>query len=105
MLVDTGVTFSVLPASFLADLGLSPTEEQQFTLPDGSTREYGVGEARFRIAEVELTTPVVFGEERAFRLGRVTLAVFALVPDTTHQRFVEQTPLPMVGTCAVGIDA
>ena len=46
-LVDTGATYSMIPASLLGQvLHLSPTEELTFTLADGSSKTYSVGESR-----------------------------------------------------------
>ena len=73
-IVDTGATYSMLPASLLEkELGLSPVEEMTFTFADGEKRAYGLGEARFRYEGRERTTPVIFGPEDVYLLGAVSL--------------------------------
>ena len=95
--VDTGAVYSMLPASLLESLGLSPDEPQTFILADGNTREYGLGEARFRIEGRERTTPVIFGPESVFLLGAVSLEVFGLIADTTQRRLIPSPELLLVG--------
>ncbi len=50
MLVDTGASYSALPASFLRDdLGIEPLGEEPIYFADNSSHMYSVGEARFRV--------------------------------------------------------
>ena len=53
MLVDTGATFSVLPASLLEGMGISPDSEDEFTLANNEPKTYRVGEARFSVGDKE----------------------------------------------------
>jgi predicted aspartyl protease len=95
-LVDTGATFSMLPESFLTEtLGLSPTGSQRFRLADGGMRDYGIGEARFRIADQERTSPIVFGPEGRYLLGATSLQTFALIADTSHHRLIPAPELTL----------
>ncbi len=88
-LVDTGASHSMMPKAFLEQsLHLSPTEEVIFTLADGSTQRYGVGEARFNIEDRERTSPVVFGPEDRYLLGATSLQNFDLIADTTNHRLI-----------------
>lgn len=64
-LVDTGAVYSVLPRAVLRDLGVRATEREEFTLADGTTKRYSVGEARFALAGRSGTSKVVFGPQRA----------------------------------------
>lgn len=96
MLVDTGATYSVLPASFLAELGITPDTEDEFTLADNEPKMYRVGEARFSVGEVERTSPVIFGDEGTWLLGATSLQVLGLVPDTTNHQLIE-SPKLLVG--------
>ena len=97
-IVDTGATYSMLPASLLEDtLGLSPTEELAFTLADGEQRTYGIGEARFRYEGRERTTPVIFGPEDVYLLGAVTLESLGVIADTTRHKLVPSQELYLVG--------
>ncbi len=45
----------MLPASFLAKLGIAPDSEDEFTLADNEPKKYGVGEARFGVGDMERT--------------------------------------------------
>ena len=91
-LVDTGATFTVLPASLLRDrLGVNPTRVLTFTLADGRERPMQVGNALVRVNGVEAPSPVVFGEEGQFLLGATTLQSLGLIADTTNH---ELTPAP-----------
>ena len=97
-IVDTGATYSMLPASLLNErLGLEPSEQMTFTLADGSRQTYGLGEARFRIEERERTSPVIFGPDDVFLLGAVSLQSFGLIADTTHHRLIPSPEMYLVG--------
>ncbi len=80
-LVDTGATFSSLPASTLQRLGVEPTETVEFELADGSVIQRPLGDAKARIEGMEVITAVIFGDESdsallgAYTLERVRLAV------------------------------
>ena len=95
-LIDTGATHSMLPESLLAQtLNLSPIEELEFTLANGSKQTYSRGEARVKIGERELTTPVVFGPEGRYLIGATTLQIFNLIADTTHHRLLPTPELTL----------
>lgn len=96
MLVDTGATYSVLPASFLVELGITPDSEDEFTLADNEPKVYRIGEARFGIGEVERTSPVIFGDEGTWLLGATSLQALGLVPDTTNHQLID-SPKLLVG--------
>ncbi len=96
MLVDTGATFSVLPASFLAVLGITPDSEDEFTLASNESKRYAIGEARFNVGDRERTSPVIFGDEGTWLLGATSLQSLGLVPDTTNHQLVE-SPKLLVG--------
>jgi len=79
-LVDSGAVYSVLPAAAWKALGLKPTRLAEFVLADGTTIGRGVAEARFTIAGVTATSPVVCGEARdGALLGAVTLETLGLM--------------------------
>ena len=88
-LVDTGATYSMMPASLLEQLlHLSPEDEEVFTLADGSEQRYGLGQASLKIGERERTSPVIFGPEDLYLLGATSLQTFGLIADTTNHRLV-----------------
>ena len=91
-LVDTGATYTVLPAETLVRLGIQAFESVSFELADERIVEFQVGEARVRLDGRERTTLVVFGPEcSAPLLGATTLQLFNLAMDPTRERLV---PVP-----------
>ena len=79
-MVDTGASYSILPASFLHGLGIAPYRTLPLTLADGSVREYELGHAMVRINGDAAPTIVVFGAEdmRVPLLGAHALEGLAL---------------------------
>ena len=63
--VDTGASFTTLPASLLRELGIDATGKRRFLLADGRRIEVDYGEARATIDGESVTTLVVFGEDHA----------------------------------------
>jgi predicted aspartyl protease len=88
-LVDTGATYSMMPASLLGELlNLLPEDEEVFTLADGSEQRYGLGQASFKIGDRERISPVIFGPEDLYLLGATSLQTFGLIADTTNHRLI-----------------
>jgi clan AA aspartic protease len=79
-LVDSGATYSVLPAKVWRALRLKPKREMVFTLADGTEIRRKVSECLVRLNHDEGHTPVVLGEgsDEAL-LGVVTLENLGLV--------------------------
>jgi predicted aspartyl protease len=93
-LVDTGATYSVLPASMLRQrVGIEPTTRLTFTFATGDQEELPVGEARFCIGDREGVSKVVFGAEGQFLLGATALQELALIADTSRHRLVHAPSL------------
>ena len=85
--VDTGSTYTCLPAALLRELGITPIERIKSELADGSIVEDAVGEVRVRVEGVERSTIVIFAEEGApALLGAYTLEGALLVVDPVRQR-------------------
>jgi len=79
-LIDTGAVYSVLPHRIWRALGLVPSRCAEFALADGSLVSRGVSEARFTIAGITATSPVVCGEGNdSALLGAVTLETLGLM--------------------------
>ena len=92
-LVDTGSSYTSLPASKLRELGVSPHARQRFAIADGRVIESDVGRTWVRIDGRTEMTIVVFADEGTQPLlGAVTLEEFGLGIDTMAQRLV-----PVVG--------
>ena len=85
-LVDTGATHSMMPASLLARLGITPTRQRTFTMADGRTETYDIGAAMFSVGEEAMPCPVIFGREGRFLLGATTLENFDLAVDPVNQK-------------------
>lgn len=79
-LVDSGVTYTVLPEKVWKKIGLKPLREHEFLLADGSVIKRKVSECYISIPQGECHTPVVLGEaDDHALLGVVTLEIMGLV--------------------------
>ena len=92
-LVDTGSTFSVLPADLLARLGIAPTHTRSLRLADGSVQEYQTGTAYFEVDGSDGEATVVFGPDDVHILGATTLANLLLAVDPINRRLTPETGL------------
>ncbi len=96
-LVDTGATYTWIPASLLRQLGHSPDEQRQFILADGRDVMYGLAWLPMRFDGRVRPTPITFGDEGTEPLlGVVTLEEFGLGVDAVNQRLVP-TPALLKG--------
>lgn len=88
-LVDSGATYTVLPASVLERLGVVPHSARRFVLANGDRVERGFGRTWMRIDGREELSPVVFWDEGAQPLlGAVTLEIFSLGIDPVNGRLM-----------------
>lgn len=86
-LVDTGSTFTCLPAALLREFGVVPYRRIQSELADGSVVEDEVGIVHVRVEGIETPTLAIFAEEGApALLGAYTLEGALLVVDPVRQR-------------------
>ena len=91
-LVDTGSTYTTIPADLLVQLGVAPEGRRRFELADNRLVEYPVGQVRMRLEGQELVVLAVFTAEDADPLLGVTaLEIFGLGIDPISQRLI---PLP-----------
>ena len=85
--VNTGSTYTCLPASLLHELGIVPCWSIQSELADGSVVEDSICEARVRVEGIEIPTIVTFTDDNApAQLGNYTLTGALLVVDPVRQR-------------------
>ena len=92
VLVDTGATYSWMPASALTRLGVKPTFRFPFVLADGRRIERYMAETRARLNGEERTTIVVFGDKGTQPLlGAYALEGFGLSADPEDRRLVPVT--------------
>ena len=95
-LVDTGATFTVVPASTLERLGVARQDTVTMRLADDRVIERDIGETRVRLDGKTLNTVVVFGDEGAIPLlGVYTLERALLAVDPVGQRLMPTEALLM----------
>ena len=91
-MVDTGASYTIVPANRLRELGVPPIDKITLVLADGRTVEYDIGRAMATINGRTEATLVVFGEDDARALlGAYTLEGLRLAVDPTNGRLVSAT--------------
>jgi predicted aspartyl protease len=81
-IVDSGATYSVVPAPVLRRLGMRPIKRQVLELADGRTVSRRKGAALFRFRDYVGVTDVIFGDKGdATLLGVLTLEALGLALD------------------------
>ena len=89
-LVDTGASYTSIPAPILTRLGIRPAAKKTFNLADGRRRELDIGYALLRIRGREVRAIVVFGADGAQPLlGAYTLEALGLGVDVANGRLIE----------------
>ena len=92
--MDTGSTYTSVPASILSGLGVEVIERHPFEFADQSIVEYGIGQATIRLDGRDRTVVVVFMPEGTSPLlGATTLEMFGLGVDPVGMRLA---PVPML---------
>lgn len=95
-LVDTGATFTVIPAGVLQRLGIDRKERVRFQLAEGNVIERDIGETQVRVDGRVVATVVVFGEDESpALLGVYTVERALLAVDPVGQRLVPTDALLM----------
>ena len=88
-IVDTGATFTVVPASVLGDLGVVPNRRVRFRLADGGHLDTDVGETMVRVLDYQAIRLVAFGSDDApALLGSDTVEGLLLTVDPVRERLV-----------------
>ncbi len=88
-MVDSGATYTVLPASLLERLDVDAHATRHFMLADGSRVERRFGRTWIRIDGKADVSPVVFWDEEALPLlGAVTLEILSLGIDPVNRRLI-----------------
>jgi clan AA aspartic protease len=72
LLVDSGVTYTIVHGDLLRKLQVKPIEERVFTLADGRKVRRAMGGVRIRIGDRHGFSSVIFGEESDQELLGVT---------------------------------
>ena len=93
-IVDTGASYTTLPAQLLREIGVVPIGRRRFLVADGRRVEMDIGRAWATVNGSSEVTLVVFGEGDApALLGAYTLEGLALAVDPVEQRLVPTTML------------
>ena len=101
-LVGANATYTMLPASLLTSLGVSPIDKRWFRFPNGERIRMDIGEAVVRIDGRAQTNVVVFADEDSRPiLGWVTLEAFSVAVDTVNQRLIPKLALMGGGNLAI----
>ena len=88
-LVDTGASFTTMPASLLRRLGVTPHRRVRLRLADGTPREWDLGRMINRIDDEEEDSLAIFGEEGAPpAIGAYTLEGLSLGIDPLEERLI-----------------
>ena len=91
-LVDTGAFYTMVPASQLTELGVTPFERVRLRMADGRVNEYGLGQAVATVDGRSIPTLVILGEDHAPPLlGAYTLEGLRLMVDPNNAALVPQT--------------
>ena len=92
-LVDTGATYSMIPASVLERLGIMPARSRRFRVANSERVEYQTALAYFETGGYEGEARVVFGPEGEYLLGATTLEDMLLAVDPVGKRLVPEEAL------------
>ncbi|MBI2172022.1 MAG: hypothetical protein HYU30_08415 [Chloroflexi bacterium] len=87
-LVGTRASYTVLPATFLHRLGVTPIEQRPFELAGGKIINLPVGQTWVRVDGKSGIRIVVFSPEEVYILGAETLSGFLLEVDPLGKRLV-----------------
>ncbi len=100
-LVDSGASYTVLPAKVWKALGLRPKRTLTFTLADGTELPRKVSECLIQYNGLEGHTPVVLGEPGDQPLlGAITLEILGLVLNPFTRRL---QPMKLMMASHVGM--
>ena len=84
--VDTGASYTVVPATILDGLGIEREQSINFTLADGSQREMDIGWVQMELEGRTGHVYVVFGPSNSpVILGAMALETFALAADAKNR--------------------
>lgn len=88
-LVDTGASYTLIPAAILEELDLRRVQARTFTLADGSKREFSVGWTEMELEGQTGMVHVIFGDDNCrILLGAMALEAFGLAADAKDRRLI-----------------
>jgi len=87
LLVDTGATFTVIPADDLANMGIEPRVKRRLRTADGRVVERDGASAAVELMGKQDDVPVVFGEKEDMPvIGMTTLEILGFqIDDVSRQ--------------------
>ena len=89
MVVDTGATYTTLPASLLREMGVRPIRKRKLRLANGKVVERDLAEIGLEVqGESIASTYVIFGNEGISLLGSFTLEGLSLAADSVRKELV-----------------
>ena len=88
-LVDTGASYTMVPATILDELGIERVRSRTFSLADGSRQNLYVGMVDLELeGEIE-SVHVIFGtDHHKILLGAMALEAFGLAADAKNRRLI-----------------
>ncbi len=87
--VDTGASYTVIPAHILDQIGVIRDYQEFFSLADSSVQELFVGLAEMELAGKTRPVEVVFGSSSTkILIGAMALESFALAADAKNHRLI-----------------
>ena len=91
-LVDSGASYTVVPAKILEKIGIKPHGEEEFSLADGKIIKRKVGSAFYEFQGKMGAAPVLFGEKNDdLLLGAFTLEAIGLTLDPLKRTLYKST--------------
>ena len=88
-LVDTGASYTMVPASILEDLGIERFDTRTFSLADGSRRRFSLGWVEMELEGRPGFVYVIFGDEGVkILLGATALEAYGLAADAKNRRLI-----------------
>ena len=88
-LVDTGASYTLVPAPILDELGIERVESRVFSLADGSRQQLSIGWADMELDGRRSPVAVVFGlDSSKTLLGAMALGSFTLAADAKNRRLI-----------------
>jgi predicted aspartyl protease len=85
-LVDTGASYTLIPASILEELSIERVQSKVFSLADGSKQELSIGWLEMELEGQTGNVYVVFGPDSGkILLGAMSLETFALAADAKYR--------------------
>ena len=88
-LVDTGASYTLVPAEILDEMGIEPVQRRIFSLADGSKLELPLGWVEMELEGETDHVHIVFGvDSEKILIGAMTLEIFALAADAKYRRLI-----------------